>query len=137
MPHPIDSSRRDRDWRLLAEFTLPSGPPDDQWATAGLAPALDALRLPRRDLDRFTGATEEAVMRALRHATAPGAVCPQLTVRVFISSLLTVGIPFFGWGFFIVERSACEADGVPFDGEHSQPGAVCIELCIYADQKLE
>lgn len=63
----VGEAGRDDDWRILADFALPSEPGNEQQAMEQVVEAIEELNLPDRRLERLKTAVAEATMNAVEH----------------------------------------------------------------------
>ncbi|MFQ5859893.1 MAG: ATP-binding protein [Anaerolineae bacterium] len=143
---------QDSDWRILAEFTVPSEPGNERLAIKHVAEAVQELNLPEARLERLKTAVGEATMNAIEHGHD---YRPELlvTIRLLASgTALSVqitdqggGQPIpepetpdlaaklageqtpRGWGLFLIDKMVDEMN-ITSDGTHHT-----VELILYLE----
>ncbi len=149
---PDDLSERGPEWRVLADFSLPSQPGNERQAMQQVAAAVDTLRLPQPVLDRLKTAVAETTMNAMEHGNRYQA---DLLVRIQVLAgpdRLAVlisdqggqrAIPEYvapdleaklaglqsprGWGLFLIQNMVDEVN-IHSDQEHHT-----VELIVYLE----
>ena len=78
-------TRREENWRTLAEFAFPSAPGSERRITEQVVEAVRSLDLPETRLDRLKTAVAEAAMNAMEHGNHYKPELP-VEVRVLVSN---------------------------------------------------
>ncbi|MCC7354546.1 MAG: SpoIIE family protein phosphatase [Anaerolineae bacterium] len=141
---------RDKEWRTLAEFTLPSEAGNERLAMKEVTAAVQDLGLPPARLERLKTAVAEATMNAMEHGNQNR---PELPVGIQLLASETVlavrvtdqggGQPIpdphapdleaklaglqspRGWGLFLIEKMVDEMHVIRDGGHHT------LELIMY------
>jgi serine phosphatase RsbU (regulator of sigma subunit)/CHASE1-domain containing sensor protein/anti-sigma regulatory factor (Ser/Thr protein kinase) len=82
-PLRLDAAGNNRDRRVLTDFSLPSEPGNERWATEEVARAVSGLGLPERTLERLKTAVAEATMNAMEHGNRYN---PEIPVKIQVLS---------------------------------------------------
>jgi hypothetical protein len=130
-----DSAVGGQGWCLVGEFEQPPESLDEQWAIDGLTAALEAIDGLSPDLERVKRAVVVAVKRAGGCRTTAAPMGQPLKVHVLIASAICGRLARPAWGFFVLERTTGEVDGIDAvsDWQEGQPTGHRIELYLYPD----
>ena len=79
-----DDNKQDDDWRVLAEWTLPSEPGNERLAMERVAEALQPLNLSKKRLEELKTAVAEATMNAMEHGNHYSPDVP-VSIQVLVS----------------------------------------------------
>jgi serine phosphatase RsbU (regulator of sigma subunit)/anti-sigma regulatory factor (Ser/Thr protein kinase) len=119
--YPEEDRSVGEEWKMLAEFSIPSEPGNERQAAQQVVNAVQELNLPQFNLEKFKTAVAEATMNAMEHGNQYQAEIP-VSIQVLKSEMaVAVRITDQGGGQTIPEAQTPDLDA-KLAGEQSPRG---------------